>query len=228
MTWFEFVLISYNVIRDIDHSMANEGNARGFQSKGKSSDVELPVFPESVRDMEEQFSNLDAVDVTPDKLKTKQPLMSPSNLESRTGFAFHPAASVTQNLGSNLGLGFRSTSQNTFHPNSAVQRLAITPISSPVFAGFTQNASSRDGKRRDLEESNARYEGDLEAVLNLEEEDVMHNLKVAEQFYLGEYPDETESRGVFGTKAEISSGLTITPLLRTFSHHRNTRNNLQE
>ncbi len=109
-------LSPYTVTRGIDQSMANAENARGFQLKDKSSDVELSVFAESERNVEEQFSNLGAADVTPDKLKTKQPLMSSSSLESRTGFVFHPAASVTQNLGSNSGLGFRSISQNTRHP----------------------------------------------------------------------------------------------------------------
>jgi hypothetical protein len=173
--------------------------------------VELSVFAESERDMEEQFSNLGAADVTPDKfsnltMKLKQPLMSSSILEPRTGSVFHPAASVTQNLGSNSGLVFRSISQNTRHPNSAVQRPAITPISSPVFADFNQNVGSRDGQQRDFDESRARYVGELETVLNLGEESVEDKLKFAEDFYLGEYPDEIESRGVFGTKASVAAG----------------------
>ena len=140
--------------------MANEGNARGFQLKGKPNDVEFSAFAESERNLEEQFSNLGAADVTPDQMKLKQPLMSSSILESRTGSVFHPAASVTRNLGSNSELVFRSTSQNIRNQNLAVSRPAITPISSPVFAGFTQNVGSRDGKQRDFDESRARYVGE--------------------------------------------------------------------
>jgi hypothetical protein len=186
--------------------MANGGNAKGFHLKGNPNDVGFSVSAEPELNLEEQFTNLGAADVTPDKLKIKQPLMSSSILESRTGSVFHPAASVMQNLGSNSELVFRSTSQNIRNPNSAVQRPAITPISSPVFAGFTLNVGSRDGKQRDFDESRARYVGEMETVLNLGEESVADKLKFAEDFYLGEYPDEIESRGVFGTKASVAAG----------------------
>jgi hypothetical protein len=48
----------------------------------------------------ERFSSLGAADVTPDKSKVRQSLMSSGSLESRTGSVFRPAVSVTQNMGS--------------------------------------------------------------------------------------------------------------------------------
>jgi hypothetical protein len=210
----------YDVIRGIDRTMTNEGSARKMRLNGNSSDMEFPGIDAFERDLplglgerEGRVSFLDSADVTPDVTSAKLSMMSSEIIESRKGSVFRPAVSVRKNLGSKTESVFRSAASATDSvPNnfrfskSTVTRLATTPISSPVFPGFSQSEGFTDGKRRDLEESKARYEGELEAVLNLEEEDVMNKLKFAEEFYLGEYPNETESRGVFGTKTEVSAG----------------------
>ncbi len=54
-----------------------------------------------------------------------------------------------------------------------------------MFAGFPQNEGSEDDKQKDFNESRARYEGELETVLKLEEESVTDKLKFAEDFCLG-------------------------------------------
>ena len=158
---------------------------------------------------EERSTSLSAADVTPDKSKVIQPLMSSENLGSRMGSVFRPAASLSQNLGSKTGSVFRSTAsapKNIRFPSSTVTRPATTPIASPVFAGFPRYEDSEDTKRRDFEESQARYEMEKEKVWTQGEESVTDKLKFVEIFYLGEYPDEIESRGVFGTRASVAAG----------------------
>ncbi len=156
-------LSPYNFIRGIDKTTTNDGNARRVRLNGKSNDMELSDVEASERELDfvsdepaERFSSLGAADVTPDKSKVRQSLMSSESLESRTGSVFRPAVSVTQNMGSKSESVFCSTSsaaQNFRFPNSTVRRPAITPISSPVFAGFSQNEGSEDGKQKDFDES---------------------------------------------------------------------------
>ncbi len=122
---------------------------------------------------EERSTSLSAADVTPDKSKVIQPLMSSENLGSRMGSVFRPAASLSQNLGSKTGSVFRSTAsapKNIRFPSSTVTRPATTPIASPVFAGFPRYEDSEDTKRRDFEESQARYEMEKEKVWTQGEE----------------------------------------------------------
>jgi hypothetical protein len=222
----------YNsIIRGIDTIMAYDSTARKMRLNGNPRDVEFSGIDAFERDpeldlgeREGRVSNLDSADVTPDMTDAKQPLMSSEIMESRKGSVFRPAESVRKNSGSKMESVFRSTAPATVSvphnfrfSNSTATRLATTPISSPIFPGFSQSEGFTDGKRRDFEESKARYEGELEAVLNLEEEDVRNNLKFAGEFYLG---------GVFlGREPRLLLGaLNITLLLRTFSHHRNTSN----
>jgi hypothetical protein len=217
--------------------MTNDVNGRRVQLKGKLNDMELSGVGASEGDVElvpeereERFSSLGAADVTPDTSKVKQTLMSASNLGSRMGSVFRPAVSVAQNMGSKSESVFRSTSsaaQNFRFSNSTVTRPAITPISSPVSAGFPQNEGSWENKQKDFDESRARYEEELEAGMKLGGDSVTDKLRSAEDFYLGEYPDELGSRGVFGTKASIAAGaLIIILLLHQFSLHRHTSNRL--
>ena len=100
-------LSPYNFIRGIDKTTTNDGNARRVRLKGKSNDMELSGVGASERELDfvsderaERFLSLGAADVTPDKSKVRQSLMSSGSLESRTGSVFRPAVSVTQNMGS--------------------------------------------------------------------------------------------------------------------------------
>ena len=192
--------------------MTNYVNGRKFQVNGNLDEMELFGVGASEDDMglvleerEERFLSLGAGDVTPDTSKEQRTLMSAPNLGPRMGSVFRPAVSVGKNMGSKSESVFRSTSsmaQNFRFPHSTVSRPAITPISSPVFAGFP----AWENKQKDFDESKARYEEELELGMKLGGDSVMDKLHFAEDFYLGEYPDEIGSRGVFGTKASIAAG----------------------
>ena len=87
-------------------------------------------------------------------------------------------------------------------------RPGITPISSPVFAGFGHIGDPGANRRRDEDESHARYEREMDEITNPEDIELIDRVKEVADFYAELHPHLAGPGGDFGTRETDFTGLS--------------------
>jgi len=114
---------------------------------------------------------------TPESLAPpKLSLTSTGIGKSGKGSVFHLSAPLPRNI--------------RFH-NSTVAGPEITPISSPVFAGFMHSEDYERGRRAGESESRERFDEEIQGLLNPGVKEVVSRLEEVQEFYNEAFPNET-------------------------------------
>jgi hypothetical protein len=119
-----------------------------------------------------------------------------------------------------MGSVFRPTTLSTSNfrfDNLTVMRSGIkqTPIASPVFAGFGPTEDYGQNRLRDENESRARYEREVDEIMNPGDRELVDRVKEVADFYNELHPNLDETRrgdGIremssFGNSSYLSSSL---------------------
>jgi hypothetical protein len=170
-------------------------NAMESQLNGQKFDVTSPI-PDAlelawrrIADREGMSRNLTEPGETPDRSERAKPsLTSTGNTNFREGSVFHPTASLSQN--------FRLQKSTVVGPE-------ITPISSPVFAGFSRSEDHEEGRRRGESDSRDRYDGEVGELMNPGYGEMLARLNEVKEFYNEAFPNETGR--ILGTRENGSS-----------------------
>jgi hypothetical protein len=83
-------------------------------------------------------------------------------------------------------------SQDFRFQNSTVFRPGMTPISSPVFAGFIPSGGHERGRRVDEDESRARYDREMEELMSPRPGEIETRIQEVQDFYNEAFPEETD------------------------------------
>ena len=170
-------------------------NEMGSQLNGQKIDVTSPVFDalglawRRIADREGMSRNLTESGETPDRSERAKPsLTSTGKTNFREGTVFHPTASLSQNF---------------LVPKSTVVGPEITPISSPVFAGFSRSEDHEEGRRRGESDSRDRSDCEVGGLVNPGYGEMLARLNEVQEFYNEAFPNEAGK--ILGTRENGSS-----------------------
>ena len=172
---------TFDITRNQGRTMASPDNVPPGRLNGNSyveSEIaELDLALQRLAGREGLARSL--VDETPDGQRNAIPSLTSStaNLGSRFGSVFHTTAPQSQD--------FRLQNSTVFRPET-------TPISSPVFTGFFPNEVHESGRRGDENESRARYDREIEEVMNPGHGEMVSRLKEVQDYYQEAFPKESD------------------------------------
>ena len=184
--------------------MSSQGKAPTGRLAGISNyESEIAGLDQELRRMsarEGLARSLVEPDVTPDVNGNVKPsLTSPrERLDSRVGSVSRPTI---------------PRSQDFLFQSSTIFRPETTPISSPVFTGFIPSEGYERGRQVDEDESHARYDGEVEELLNPGYGQMVARLKEVQDYYSETFPKEAEngvgSMSVVGDYRNLPHSLQI-------------------
>ena len=168
------------------------GNAMGSQLNGQKVDITNPDLDalelewQRIADREGMSRNLTQPGPTPDRSERAKPSLTSSG--KTKGSVFRPTTSLPRN--------FRLQKSTVVGPE-------MTPISSPVFAGFSRSEDKEEGSRMGESETFDRYDGEVGELLNPGYGEMLARLNEVKEFYNEAFPHET---GRIGTREIDSPG----------------------